>query len=186
MSRTEANIQYNYGLPNEDDPNPGKYSKNCVGTPPTDYLDKRFVEVTGDNLVIDDNRHEVNEDSEQGMSILVHCPSDCANPLNVDTGTIQQGTDYYSEESSICRVAIHQGSLPNFGALGGYIRVTFQRRAFVNQTSTVIHTLGSNRNGIRTYDIPRETARVFTTAPHTVSEVVAHTVAGKSKSKIDV
>ena len=34
----------------------------------------RFVGVTGDNLVVDDNSVVVNEDSEQGLSMLMWCP----------------------------------------------------------------------------------------------------------------
>lgn len=61
VSRVEANVQYNIGVPYLDDLDRGKYIKNCVGVPPLDKLDKHFVKLTGDNLVIDDNRTVVNE-----------------------------------------------------------------------------------------------------------------------------
>ena len=59
MSRVEANVQYNYDWPHASDKDYGKYVKNCVGSPPRDTFDKRFVDVTGDNLVIDDYRTQV-------------------------------------------------------------------------------------------------------------------------------
>jgi len=45
----------------------GKYIKNCVGSPPADTFDKKFLANGGLNLVVDDLRVKVNEDSEQGI-----------------------------------------------------------------------------------------------------------------------
>ena len=120
VTRTEANIQYNYGKPYGNNTDMGKFIKECVGVPPFDYLEKRFVDVTGDNLVIDDNRYEVNEDSEQGMSLLFHCPKDCNT--QVGSATLQ-GTEWYSQESSICVAAIHAGVVS--GLEGGYVRIPY-------------------------------------------------------------
>ena len=46
----------------------GKYIKNCVGSPPPDTFDKKFLANGGLNLVVDDLRVKVNEDSEQGIN----------------------------------------------------------------------------------------------------------------------
>jgi hypothetical protein len=86
ISRVEANIVYNYGPPYKDDINRGKYIKNCVGSPPPNTLDKRFLSLTGDNLVVDDNRVSVNEDSEIGTSIIVKCPSGCQTSTTAVSG----------------------------------------------------------------------------------------------------
>ena len=175
VSRGEANLQYNFGWPNENDVARGKYSKNCVGTPPLDVLDKTFVDVTGDNLVIDDNRVAVNEDSEQGMSILAWCPEDChvIIPGVVD---LVEGNEWYSESSSVCKAAIHQGVLPREG---GHIRVTFQRRDYLATEPTRAGYLASMlQNNIGSTAIPATARRVFTTSLQRVSEVVTHTVAG--------
>jgi hypothetical protein len=59
ISRVEANIQYNYGDPYRSDPDWGKRPKNCVGSPPPDRLDKRFIS-DGDNLVVDDHQTIIN------------------------------------------------------------------------------------------------------------------------------
>ena len=127
ITRTEANLQYNYGKPDGNNTDVGKFIKNCVGVPPFDYLDKHFVDVTGDNLVIDDKRSEVNEDSEQGMSMLFHCPKDCNLQI---AGATLEGTEWYSQETSVCIAAFHAGLLT--GPAGGYIRATVQRRAYLN------------------------------------------------------
>lgn len=37
-----------------------------------------FIWDIGDNLVIDDYNVYVNEDSEQGMAIIVSCPANCS------------------------------------------------------------------------------------------------------------
>ena len=50
----------------------GKYIKNCVGSPPADTFDKKFLGNGGLNLVVDDLRVKVNEDSEQGIKQCQH------------------------------------------------------------------------------------------------------------------
>ena len=183
VSRGEANIQYNFGYPYEQDPDRGKYPKNCVGTPPFDTLDKRFVGVTGDNLVIDDSRYVVNEDSEQGMSILMWCPVNC-DKASTWQGSVLEGSTWYSERSSICRAAIHQGTINR--AAGGYVRVTFQRRDYLALTpSRVQYLTGSLANTVNSANIPADIPRVFTTSPHRVSEVVTHTVAGHPAADLE-
>jgi hypothetical protein len=60
ISRVEANIQYSYGDPWKSNLDWGKRPKNCVGSPPPDELDKHFVLVQGDNLVVDDHLTTIN------------------------------------------------------------------------------------------------------------------------------
>ena len=47
----------------------GRSIKNCVGSPPPDRLTKEFEFVTGANLVIDDARIDVDEDTGDGTTI---------------------------------------------------------------------------------------------------------------------
>lgn len=53
----------------------GRSIKNCVGSPPPDRLDKEFEFVTGGNLVIDDQRVDVDEDTGDGTTIRVRAPA---------------------------------------------------------------------------------------------------------------
>ena len=79
----------------------GKYIKNCVGVPPPDKFDKKFVS-SGLNLVVDDYRVSVNEDSEAGMAIYVNCPAGAWSywDINQAVGTVLvEGTGWYSDES---------------------------------------------------------------------------------------
>ena len=49
----------------------GRSIKNCVGSPPPDRLDKEFEFITGGNLVVDDQRVDVDEDTGDGTTIRV-------------------------------------------------------------------------------------------------------------------
>jgi hypothetical protein len=136
VSRVEANVQYNYDYPYLADLDRGKYIKNCVGVPPRDRLDKHFIS-QGDNLVIDDYRKSINEDSEQGTAIVVTCPSSCHL-----TGSIA-GNHWYSEDSNLCMAAIHDGKITS---IGGIVQIIMQRRDFLNQTSS--YSFGTTQHGI--------------------------------------
>ena len=179
ITRTEANLQYNYGKPHGNDTDIGKFIKNCVGVPPFDYLDKHFVDVTGDNLVIDDNRREVNEDSEQGMSMLFHCPKDCNT--QVGSATLE-GTEWYSQETAVCIAAIHAGILT--GPAGGYVRATVQRRAYLNNTDLRTYSRGST-SGLTSSDIPADSSRLFNLNKHAISDRMLHTVGGAPAANLE-
>lgn len=176
VSRVEANIQYNYGWPNVLDKDKGKYIKNCVGSPPRDKLDKHFIDNVeqGDNLVIDDYRTKVNEDSEQGMTVFVHCPAYCTGMSTVSRHV--QGSKWYSESSSICLSAIHDGVL--LPALGGYIQIMFQRYDYLAQHNLTSSTVGNRRNGITSTNITSTTHRVFNITLFHDTIYLVHTVGG--------
>jgi hypothetical protein len=76
FSVAKGNLYYNHG--NRFDASPldgseprGRSVKDCVGSPPPATLDKRFWDVTGDNLVIDDGRTDVDEDTGDSTTITV-------------------------------------------------------------------------------------------------------------------
>lgn len=208
ISRVERNIQYNYGTPWEDDPDRGKYIKNCVGIPPPDTLDKQYVFDTGSDLngilppeilddpflqefgnnsVIDDGRSKINEDSEQGMGIIVRCPSGCA--ASAGTFTLN-GTTWYSDSSSICLAALHSGVLTDSG---GFIQITLQRRAFIWAESSSESKLGSNTYhlgstgelGIQSADISFDEQRIFTIEKYNISMSMVHHVGGLPSAPLE-
>lgn len=179
VSRVERNIQYNFGYPNELDKDKGKYIKNCVGIPPQDLLDKRFVQVTGDNLVIDDLRTSINEDSEQGMAILVSCPAQCDTYSGLPI--ILEGTGWYSETSSICTAALHDGQLTS---RGGLVQITLERLDYLVGPLKG-HLNGTLQNGITSLPIPRNTSRVFSIVPFNVSNSMVHTVSGNPSAPLE-
>jgi hypothetical protein len=213
-SRVEANVQYNIGSPYLPYPDQGKYIKNCVGVPPRDKLDKHFI-AAGDNLVIDDDRVTVNEDSEQGTSIIVRCPSGCMDQKQYQVA----GNEWYSDSSSVCRAAIHDGRITN---AGGIVQILLERRDFLeglatnvsstrekckmvigpppaNITSQVCHnitvslvsvdyTLGLTRNNITSVlmsDANQTVHRVFSSLPYNVSNSMVHTVAGSPSAPLE-
>lgn len=181
VSRVERNIQYNFGFPYELDKDKGKYIKNCVGIPPHDLLDKRFVNITGDNLVIDDLRTEVNEDSEQGMAILVSCPAQCGSDSSGDPYVLE-GNGWYSETSSICMAALHDGQLTN---RGGLVQITFERLDYLSGPLRV-HLNGTLQNSIVSTDISRRnTSRVFSIVSFNVSNSMVHTVSGNPSAPLE-
>eukprot|EP00981_Chlorochromonas_danica_P005114 scaffold1035_cov192-Ochromonas_danica.AAC.9 len=175
ISRVEGNIQYNYGWPNQKNYNQGTYIKNCVAVPPPDRFDKHFVNITGDNLVIDDHRVLLNEFSEQGMALLVTCPASCTSTTNL----LVQGTHWYSEYSSICRAAIHDGKLTTSG---GIILVTIERREYLNSTSAFLS--GSTQNGVTSTSIPSSTRRIFSIAHYNISNNMVHSIAGRPSAPL--
>jgi hypothetical protein len=89
VSPAFGNVYYNYDQrfshsPVDGDEPKGRSVKNCVGTPPPDKLDKKFWNVTGDNLVVDDGRVDVDEDTGAGTTIKVQCPLNCAAGFGLD------------------------------------------------------------------------------------------------------
>eukprot|EP00428_Durinskia_dybowskii_P086008 CAMPEP_0170444614 /NCGR_PEP_ID=MMETSP0117_2-20130122/48623_1 /TAXON_ID=400756 /ORGANISM="Durinskia baltica, Strain CSIRO CS-38" /LENGTH=310 /DNA_ID=CAMNT_0010705437 /DNA_START=18 /DNA_END=947 /DNA_ORIENTATION=+ len=164
-SRVEKNIQYNFGYPYELDKDKGKYIKNCVGIPPHDKLDKRFVDVTGDNLVVDDYRRAINEDSEQGMAILFNCPGTCAG--TVSAGLVL-GNGWYSETSSVCLAAMHDGQLTS---AGGLVQITLERYDYLLTNNLTVHLNGTFQHGIRSLPITNDTSRVFSIVPFNVDSL---------------
>lgn len=173
ISRVEANIQYNYGPPFEGDRTRGKRPKNCVGSPPPDRLDKKSL---GLNLVIDDLKTFVNEDSEAGMSIMFYCPPGCA-AINADV----YGNHWYDDSSSICRAAIHDGIISSDS--GGYFQITYERIAFIWNTA---YLNGTSNNTIVSKDIDIDAAyRVFSFETYNVSTNIVHTVAGQPSANLE-
>jgi len=179
-SRVEGNLQFNFGFPYEGDLDKGKFIKNCVGIPPQDLLDKRFVNITGDNLVVDDKRSRINEDSEQGMAILINCPASCES-VGSSTGARLEGTVWYSESSSVCQAAIHNGTLTS---AGGLVQITFERLDYL-QGDLGIYLYGTQQHGLTSSNIPVDTARVFSLVPFNVSNNMVHTVGGNPSAPLE-
>ena len=173
VSRVEANVQYNYDSPYLADLDRGKYIKNCVGVPPPDTLDKHFI-TQGDNLVVDDYRKTINEDSEQGTAILISCPASCQL-----SGSIA-GNHWYSEDSNVCLAAIHDGKI---STIGGLIQIIIQRRDYLNQTSSYVQ--GTTQHGISSTVIPQSVSRVFSIKRYNVSKVMVHTIAGHPSAPLE-
>ena len=173
-SRFEANILYNYGDPYLNDYDQGRYTKNCVGTPPRDVLDKHFLEDSGDNLVIDDLQTAIREDSEQGMSVIVSCPAGCASSTS-----IVAGSTWYTESSSICMAAIHSGVISD---TGGFLAIELQRfdylRVPVTNLMNETFTRGSLQNNVASIQMPNDTLRVFRITELFGYTKLVHTVAG--------
>ena len=176
VSRVEGSLQFNYGWPYEKDVERGKYIKNCVGAPPPDTLQKHFVLQEGDNLVIDDGRVTVNEDSEQGMAILVKCPTQCRSG-----GGPAYGTGWYSEDSSVCTAAIHSGAMINNP--DGYIQIVLERRDYVWGNKKL--TGGSLQNGIQSLDMNYNISRVFSVEPFNSTLVIVQTIIGHSSARLE-
>ena len=179
ISRVEKNIQYNYGAPYSydtgNDVDRGKYIKNCVGSPPPDVLDKHFLfQGQSDNLVVDDNRTIINEDSEQGMAIMVFCKAGCASSVNP-----VYGTKWYSDDSSICRAAIHAKIIGN---KGGYLQIILQRYAYIWNTT---YNNGSTSNGVTSKLMAADTFRIFSMEKYNESMSVVHSIAGHPSAKLE-
>eukprot|EP01033_Poteriospumella_lacustris_P007526 gene7527-5412_t len=180
ISRVEGNIQYNYGWPYEKDTSRGMYIKNCVGVPPFDTLDKHFILQEGDNLVIDDDRTVVNEDSEQGMTILFTCPAQCVSQAAATDRVY--GTKWYADNSSVCLAAIHDGAIE--ASTGGLIQILLERRDYLKSVN-VTYSSGSYRHGIQSFNVPASVHRVFSILPFNVSNNMVHSIAGSPSAPLE-
>jgi hypothetical protein len=180
ITYAEANFLYSAGYPNENDPHKdkGKYIKNCVGVPPLERLDKKSLNLTGDNLVIDDERTFVNEHSEQGDIVIVYCPKACGS------GSASRiiGNHWYGDDSSVCRAAVHDGVVDD--AVGGFVRVTYQRQFFIADTGSQFNT-STTRNGITSEDMSTNDEQIFSMEPTEISVVIVHTISGHPTAHLD-
>lgn len=137
ITRVEADTQYSYGYPYEGDINKGKFIKNCVGSPPPDTYDKIFLANGGLNLVVDDLRVKVNEDSEQGLSMMLQCTSTCflSNGNWKDAAGNVYGNGWYAESSNPCLAAKHAGvwkANANGIFVDTFIQIIFERVDYVS------------------------------------------------------
>ena len=178
VSRVERNIQYNFGEPYGDVLDKGKYIKNCVGVPPVDVFDKHFIDISGDNLVIDDHRVRLNEDSEEGMAILVYCPHVCSTSDH--SSYILQGTTWYSDQSNVCIAAVHDGKL---NTTGGYVQLVMQRLNYLDNLPSA--KKGSTQHGITSTSISTNIGRVFSLTHFNISNSMVHTVAGAPSAPLE-
>ena len=180
ISHAEGHFLYNNGDPNAHDVHKdhGKYIKNCVGVPPPDVLDKHTLFPAGDNLVIDDKRYLVNQDSEEGGIAIVRCPGGCAS----ETAHMIQGNHWYSDDSSVCRAAIHDGIISD--ETGGFIRVTFQRKYYIDGTGNMYNS-STTRNNITSEDMSLYEERIFSIEPTVITVSYVHTISGHPTGHLD-
>jgi hypothetical protein len=204
VSPAFGNLYYNYGdrwdKSNLDGDEPrGRSIKNCVGTPPPDKLDKHFWNITGDNLVIDDGRVEVNEDTGDSTTIKVTCPTTCAADLGLDplagtdgypggasntiaSGLSLYGSGLYSDDSPICIAALHSGALKHHEE--GMVVVTL-RRGILDRNSS--YATGSTLRGVTSYDLDLSdgddpnggSARLFSVEPYEKSLAEVQSISGR-------
>lgn len=167
ISRVEANTIYNYGFPYSNDTDRGKYIKDCVGSPPVSLLNKHYLYVSGDNLVVDDGVRVVDEDAEQGTAIFVQCPPGC-----LSDSTVVEGKGVYSVRSSICRAGIHNGVIDD---QGGILSVILGR---IN-SSAANSVLGATDNGISSKPLAPFEQRVFSLSKEDSATSFVHSIAGQ-------
>ncbi len=167
----------------------GKYIKNCVGVPPIDKFDKHFVFQQGDNLVIDDHRVALDEDSEKGMAILVRCPVSCG--LSPPPHPVVRGTGWYSEDSNVCLAALHDGKLHALPGrphgLDEIIQVIVERFDYLAQYNLLAALSGTTRNGVTSTSInaSSHTPRVFRIERYNISNSMVHTIAGSPNAPLE-
>ena len=180
ISPSQGNTYYNYDMRDYYDVEwgedyVGRMTKDCVGTPPPDKLDKKFWNVTSpaypynENLVIDDHIKDIREDPNEGTTIKISCPALCS-------ASSVYGGPYYSTESSVCSAAVHAGAIT--ASDGGLVTVTLQRGVNARDPAKVTTTTA---NGITSLPLTTNAAnprRLFTVALYPLSSVEVQTIAG--------
>lgn len=118
----------------------GRAMKNCIGSPPPDRRDKRGWQ-TGENLVVDDLVFDNDEDTGQGTTLHLRCPSGCLQqmlPKNIHIAGAPPG--YFSDESPICPVAVLAGALED--STGGLITLEIHHGAIARTLTNESFNLG--------------------------------------------
>ncbi|KAF1323373.1 Proteins containing ca2-binding domain, partial [Globisporangium splendens] len=157
---------------------PSRKIKDCTGSPPIDRMEigdlalpiLAFSTNISSNVVIQD----IKDDQEDGTTIKVRCPAVCASQQTLTQGKVY-GTAFYSDASSICLAAIHNGAITS--AAGGHVALTLERGVHFYTAS--IRT-GTTANGIVSNDMPNAhaAARLFSTSMYPKSQIEVQTVAG--------
>ena len=192
-SSVYGNIFYNWDDRNEYDvidgfePR-GRTINDCVGSPPPDTLDKRFWNISGLNLVIDDDRVDVKEDRGDGTTIRVYCPPGCMGNLPAISsfggyGELEEkveGTDFYTDESSICASASHAGALDP--SIGGFVKIKLEH-GLLSRNMTAGR--GTFRNGIQSSQVPYDYYRLATFYEVPQSEVGVQTISGHPSALLE-
>ena len=157
-------------------------------TRPVRLINNTILSGYGDNMVIDDHRTSINEDSEEGMAITVQCLDSCTTLYNYyNSGQNRfkfriEGYIWYSEDSSVCMAAKHSNVLPN---CIGYVRLTFQRYDYLTNLRLAQPTLGTaytlidgTKQWKSTAITSDKTYRIFSMEARPISGSVVHTVGG--------
>lgn len=150
----------------------GKFIKPCVGP----YVPDRAYRDGADDmrLTLDDNIDSLDEVQEEGMSVVVRCPLDCAT----NASYLVYGSGIYSDDSPVCVAAQHAG----LDAQRPLV-VHFWRIARFAPNSTLL--LGSSANGITTLDVPPYVTRGFNVSAFNESTTLVHTVAGIPSAELE-
>ncbi|CAM9417789.1 unnamed protein product [Discosporangium mesarthrocarpum] len=176
----------------------GREVKDCVGTPPSDTLDKEFSIGNGGsglNLVVDDGQDSIKEDTGDGTEVRLLCPSNCLSTAEeeaVDGMTVRgggrvpsgsgnnSGSPFYTDDSSVCLAAIHAGVLTNVTNEAGGVVVALLRRGRLSAGDDASNRAGSTSNGVVSGEVPYGWPRVFSVfGTSSSAEVLAQTIAGR-------
>ena len=139
----------------------GRSIPRCQGSPPKSSGNFSTGDTLGPTLDTAHSLFHSDEDTGKGTAIYVRCMSSCAADAALVIGNAT-----YAETSSICRAAIHSGTLSD---AGGVIRVVVH-----GETSLPAAT----RNGISSIATDGDTARSFVTEAVDEHELYVQTVAG--------
>lgn len=178
VSPASNNVYYNFRDRSIDDSLDGRTIlgrkiNDCTGTPPVDDLE------TGDTALplldaLNSVVKAIKEDREDGTTIKIKCPASCAGQQTASSGKVF-GTTFYSDASSICLAAIHDGVLQD--AAGGLIVLTLERGENFKKDTI---RLGTTANGVRSLDLPgvRAATRLFSIKVYPKPQIEVQTVAG--------
>ncbi len=165
----------------------GRGVKNCVGTPPTDSLDKKTWD--DQTLVVDDNLIEVREDPNEGTLIQVACPTNCTIDQSmhsvvygINVAIRNSSTTLYTEESPICIAAVHAG-LINSSQEETYLNVVLHR-SIKQQKNDYSFVYYFNSKVEEKIDKMPEARRLYS-LKLTSQDFVVQTISGLSSSKRD-
>jgi len=133
-------------------------------------------------------RYELDEDTGQGTTFILHCPPQCA--ASADHSMVVGGKrGEYGEESNICVAAVHAGAVSD--ALGGYVIVTMRKGygAVAGRLSPLgagAPLLGSTANGVTTSSAPLAT-RTFSVEAYGLPflTVEVQTIAGAPAAPLE-
>ncbi|POM61979.1 hypothetical protein PHPALM_28923, partial [Phytophthora palmivora] len=176
---TANNIFHNYLQRKEFDPVlgaaiSGRTLKDCTGSPPADELVQGDLALPLRDSATQTITTSVFEDLEYGTTIKVSCPAAC-DPATTTSKVF--GSGLYSDVSSICLAAIHNGAIT--AAQGGLVTITLERGT--QTTAMTSQTIGSTANGVTSLSLSssqNDRARLFSVKAYRRSKLEVQSIAG--------
>jgi hypothetical protein len=157
----------------------GRRIHRCQGSPPPKRGKELLGSTSGPSVDTVAVALDVDEDTDQGTAIYIRCPANCAtDTASAVFGVNAAASGGYTDESSVCRAALHAGTVTDDSA-GGLVRV------ILVPGSESDYPGSAGANGVTSSSQPGGWHRGFITEPYLLSDVQVATIAGHPAAALE-